>query len=272
LVTLIAAADQAQRCRPFRLSVRRLFWVSAGVAADVRATIVFLGIVLGACAHQPSQLSTDIGEIPAPEVEVGADGNYWWYARFEMDWGEGQRPDFSQNLIVAHEVIAPVLARHSDQILLWRFHRRARHDAAGHQFSFIFFSTPQAARTIYDDISSNPVVESLLKSGNLIALKIDDTSWPHRAGISATSDASWPEPIQNSWPYFIMGVSLMWLDLVEQEVDPDELGSRRSISARLEYYREIEEQITALWKRVGRHALFHHINAIYGYEPLEMVF
>ena len=105
-----------------------------------------------------------------------------------------------------------------------------------------------------------------------MALKLDDPVNPTRSAISATSDRNWPDSIQNSWPYFIMGVSLMWLDLLEQTVDLDELGARNSIPGRLEYYSDIHDQLTALWKQVGRHAMFHHINAIYGYEPLELVF
>jgi len=234
--------------------------------------ILFLCIALGACAHQPGEVSTDIGAVPAPKTIVDQRGNYWWYARFQMEWKENQPPDFSKNLILAHEVLAPLLTRHSDEILLWRFHRRAARDAAGHQFSFIFYSTPEAARAIYADISSNPVVKELLKSGDLVAVKLDDTTRPQRATISATSDHNWPASIQKSWPYFIMGVSLMWLDLAEQTVDPHELASRRGIWDRLEYYKEITSRITALWKQVGRHAFFHHINAIYGYEPLEILF
>ncbi len=246
-------------------------------AAELReivrfAAVLIIGICLAACAHQPSAVSTDVGALPAPEAQIDPGNNYWWYARFEMDWGRERRADFSQNLIVAREIVAPLLARHFEEIVLWRFHRRAAHDEAGHQFSFIFYSTLGAARAIYDDISANRVVEDLLNSGNLLKLKLDDPARPRRAGIAGTSDPDWPKPIQNSWPYFIMGVSLMWLDLLEQTVDLDELGSRHGIDQRLEYYREVHEQITALWKQVGRHALFHHINAIYGYEPLELVF
>lgn len=234
--------------------------------------ILFLVVTLGACAHQPSQVATDTRAMPSPEVRIEEDGNYWWYARFQMAWGEKERPDFSQNLIIAHEVIAPLLARHASEIRLWRFHRRAAHDPTGHQFSFIFYSTPEAARAIYDDISAQRIVDRLQKSGNLIALKLDDTARPQRAAISGTSDPNWPDSIQRSWPYFIMGVSLMWLDLLEQTVDPNELGSRLSVSKRLKYYKEIDNQITALWKHSGRHAFFHHISGIYGYEPLDFIF
>lgn len=235
-------------------------------------SVLFLGIILVACAHQPRPSTTDTSAAPAPQIQVSEEGNYWWYARFEMDWGEEKRADFSQNLIVAREVIAPLLVRFSDDIELWRFHRRAAHDEAGHQFSFIFYSTPEVAGAIYDAISSDQVVEALLNSGDLVALKLDDPDSPQRSAISATSDGNWPESIQNSWPYFIMGVCLMWLDLLEQTVDIDELGLHTGIPERLEYYTGVHEQLTAVWKQFGRHALFHHINAIYGYEPLELVF
>jgi hypothetical protein len=235
-------------------------------------TGLLLGVLLAACAHQRPAVSTDTGALPAPDMQVDQQGLYWWYARFEMDWGEERRADFSQNLIIAHEVVAPLLLRYSDEIELWRFHRRAAHDVAGHQFSFIFYASPEAARAIFDAISASALVDELLDSGDLVALKLDDPGRPQRSSIAGTSDSSWPRRVQNSWPYFIMGVSLMWLDLLEQTVDREALGALTDIPGRLEYYRKVHEDITALWKEVGRHALFHHINAIYGYEPLELVF
>ena len=237
-----------------------------------RRALVMLFVFLVGCAHQQPADSIDIGEMPTPVAQIDRTDEFWWYARFEMDWGEKPRADFSQNLIIAREVIAPLLIRHDGKIMLWRFHRRAAHDEAGHQFSFIFYATPAAAKAVYDDIRADSVVEALQSSGDLIELKLDDPAVPRRNGIAGASDPNWPQSIQNSWPYFIMGVSLMWLDLVAQSVDVDELDVRSTIPARLGYYREVHDRITRLWKQVGRHALFHHINAIYGYEPLEITF
>lgn len=243
------------------------------MTAGIRS-IFFSIFLLASCAHQQPAVTidADTGAVPAPNLQVSQAGNYWWYARFKMDWGDGRRADFSQNLIIAHEVISPLLVRYSDEIGLWRFHRRASHDEAGHQFSFIFYTTPDAARRVFEYIGGAPVVKGLLESGDLLKLILDDPARPQRASIAATSDPNWPDSIQNSWPYFIMGVSLMWLDLLEQTVDPDEIASQPGISVRLDYYREVNDELTALWKRVGRHAMFHHINAIYGYEALELVF
>ena len=34
------------------------------------------------------------------------------------------------------------------------------------------------------------------------------------------------------------------------------------------FYNQINESIIELWQEEGRHALLHHLNAIFGYEPL----
>ena len=36
----------------------------------------------------------------------------------------------------------------------------------------------------------------------------------------------------------------------------------------LAFYKKVEESVTEAWKREGRHAYLHHLNAIFGYEPL----
>ena len=35
-------------------------------------------------------------------------------------------------------------------------------------------------------------------------------------------------------------------------------------------YREVNEAITRSWQKEGRHALLHHLNAIFGYEPIKI--
>ncbi len=71
------------------------------------------------------------------EEKTGAKG--WWYAKFRMDWPKDAEPLWHMDPLLAHRVIAPVLSRYSEEISLWRFHRRAAPDASGHQFSFIFY-------------------------------------------------------------------------------------------------------------------------------------
>ena len=84
-------------------------------------------LTLSACAGSGTNVLRDTPVEPVGG-DVEAPGNHWWYARFQMVWPEGQEPDFSNNLIVAHEIVAPALRRHQAEIALWRVHRRARRD------------------------------------------------------------------------------------------------------------------------------------------------
>ena len=127
-------------------------------------TLVVSGLLLAACTHTPSQAPAD-RVVSEPGVLAQDDAmRYWWYARFEMQWPTNTRPDFSKNLAVAHEVVAPLVDRHADRIPLWRFHRRARRDRDGHQFAFIFYATREQARAVFAEIQAHPTVAELTAS------------------------------------------------------------------------------------------------------------
>ena len=69
-----------------------------------------------------------------------------------------------------------------------------------------------------------------------------------------------------------MGVSILWLDLLNQEANEEQLDPSATINTQLQHYKRINEQLTRHWKTQGRHAFFHHISGIFGYEPLEIRF
>ncbi len=102
--------------------------------------VLMVVVVCGCAGVEKSPEPVVVKHISSPqEMRLSGEDNYWWHARFKMSWLKADSaPDFSKDLIVINEVIAPVLAVHVDDIKLWRFHRRAGRDAAGHQFSFIF--------------------------------------------------------------------------------------------------------------------------------------
>jgi hypothetical protein len=193
--------------------------------------------------------------------------NGWWYAGFHMNWPEGTGPAWSTDLLIAHRVVAPVLTRFESNIVLWRFHRRAARDEAGHRFSFIFYSTPETARKVYAALDSSAVLEDLKTAGIVLNVAFDDTNKITRPQIEDTSDRHWSEPLQKSWPYFIMGVSRTWLDLIEQFANdgrPKPLG----LDAMQAFYRDIDESIGTTWMKEGSHAFLHHLNAVFGYIPV----
>ncbi len=191
----------------------------------------------------------------------------WWYASFHINWPEGGEPSWSTDLLIAHRIVAPVLARYESKISLWRFHRRAAPDQAGHRFSFIFYCTPDTARKIFAALDSSVVLEDMKSAGIILEAAFDDTKKIPRPEIEATSDRHWSVPLQKSWPYFIMGVSRTWLDLIDQFANdgrPKPLG----LSEMEVFYRDIDESVRKTWATEGGHAFLHHLNAVFEYGPV----
>ncbi len=199
---------------------------------------------------------------PTP-LSAGEEVPYWWYSRFRLAWPDGEPAPWDPDLLLAHRVLRPILQGEGDQVDLWRFHRRARRDAAGRQFSFIYRATPATAQRIQARIDADPEVARLLRKGTLIAVHHDDPARPQRPGIGETSDPAWTPEMQRAWPSFIMGVSQHWLDLIH-ELDARK-GLPRAADAR---YATINDDLEMLWRQQGGHALLHHLSAVFGYREL----
>ena len=196
--------------------------------------------------------------------------NGWWYVRFKMAWPEGSEPAWYMDPLLADRVISPVLQQYSQNIVLWRFHRRAVRDHAGHQFSFIFYSSPETARSIYTSIAANSTLNQLTKHGMVINVSYDDTKTVAKPDIEDTSDSKWSPNLQKAWPYFIMGTSKTWLDLIELNVQQSSADSESlSIEDLKTFYIGVNNSIDALWQKEGSHAFLHHLNAIFGYVPVQ---
>jgi hypothetical protein len=193
----------------------------------------------------------------------------WWHARYRIKWSEGEEPAWHIDLLLAHRLIAPVLHRFSSDITLWRFHRRAFRDDEGHQFSFTFYTSPGMANKIFKCLKSDALIGKMERSGLIILDIYDDTSRISAPDIADTSDGNWDPLIRNSWPFFIMGVCQMWLSLVE-DIACNKTGQKKSaaLSRLVSDYRQINEMIKSLWREQGCHSLLHHLNAIFGYEPV----
>lgn len=221
----------------------------------MKVWLLFGLILLAGCAAAPPQSKL------VPQVSSNA-GMGWWYAAFEFDWPEGEPPAWHRDVMVAHRIVAPVLQDYRVKIQWWRIHRRAGRDGAGHRFSFIFYTDPETARSIYTAIDSDPDLEAWRQRGSILRVQFDDPSRITRPHVEDTSDPAWPELIQKTWPAYIMGVSQMWLDLVIRlaaEHAPDTLEEAP--------YRNVQEELDRLWAANANHAFLHHLNAIYAYQP-----
>ena len=252
----------------------------------VFAVLVLLSLsTISACSKAPQ-----VKETPAEGVEtqsglLASEAQGWWYLRYKIYWPGAdelndsengndtqdtqEQPSWYMGPLIADQIVAPVIKQLGQDLFLWRFHRRAADDSSGHQFSFIFYSTPEVADRVAEAIKANPLVDQLIEAGLLVEVKYPDTAIIDKPRISDTSDQDWPDEIQTSWPIFIMGASQMWLMMVETIADANpEAEKVRSVDELVTLYQAVEEKIDTLWRTESRHAYFHHLNALFGYEQL----
>jgi hypothetical protein len=230
------------------------------------SVFVLLIIVVAGCAATGTGRQPDAIAPPPPEI-ASSDG--WWQASFRMYWPQEQEALWHIDLLIAHEIVAPVLEQYKDRIALWRFHRRAARDEAGHQFSLLFYSSAATAYQVFNRLRSNELLSEMKSSGTIISDHYDNTNKITKPRIKDTSDKRWPPSIRKSWPYYIMGASRMWLNLIADiRASQPNAGPFLSLQDKETLYKEVNAAITELWKQNGRHAFLHHLNALFGYEPV----
>ena len=232
----------------------------------IPALLIFWVMVMAGCAMtQPVELPKTIA--PPPQEIASSDG--WWFARFRMQWPVGEAVNWHWDLLIAHKIVAPVLEQYQDRIHLWRFHRRANRDGAGHQFSFIFYTSAETAYEVFSRLRSNELLSELIFAQMVIEDLYDNTDRIDKPRIEDASDPNWPLSIQKNWPYFIMGVSRMWLNLISDAIAgmPDS-GSRPSLQEIELQYKKANAAVSELWQNEGQHAFLHHLSALFGYRPI----
>ena len=202
-----------------------------------------------------------------PHAINAMDDSFWWRCKFKHVWPENRAPDWAVDLLIAHAVVSPVLSKYTADISYWRFHRRTARDKAGHQFTFFFYSKPEIASAVFAEIDKSDVLNDALNGNIVRKVAMDNPEYPQLPHIGDTSDPHWSPEVQQNWPSYIMGVSSLWLGLI---ADYFHNSDRRadSIGELLEEYRKVDAEITANWRNQGQHAFLHHLNAVFGYQPM----
>ena len=237
-----------------------------------RLVIAVLILFLSACSYNYSSQETPLQQVSLEQIKSNQQ-ELWWRVRFRFHWPEDENLDFSYHLLIADQILKPIIDKHKDQLTLWRFHRRAARDNSGHQFSFIFYTTEEIAGEINNRIEDHSIVNQLKLAKVLEVVRFtnpkkDQASQVESQKIEATSDPIWPIEVQKSWPVFIQGVSQSWLDFIHQEQGDDYSPDFSNIQQMLDFYRGLDQRITDKWGLYGRHAYFHHINGLFGYSPV----
>lgn len=232
-------------------------------------TICLLGFLMCGCSVGKKPIQDAGTHNTPPSYRVLAD-YYWWRCNFKIFWPANARPDLVIDLFLAHAVVSPVLGQHINDIPYWRFHRRAARDQAGHQFSLLFYSKPEVASAIFAEIHKSEMLERAIETKLVEKVITDNPDHPHLFAIESTSDTHWSLNLQQNWPSYIMGVSSLWLGLINDSFQgsPEEFADTYEL---LEKYRQIDKKIDKIWKTEGQHALLHHLSAVFGYKPLIII-
>jgi len=232
----------------------------------ISVLLFLLMMVIAGCATTGPGKSPEM-IAPPPEEIASSDG--WWFAKFRMHWPAEDQANWHWDLLIAHKIVAPVLEQYQDRIRLWRFHRRAVRDGGGHQFSFIFYASAETAYQVFNMLRSNELLPEMKSAGMIIKDLYDNPDKITKPRIEDSSDASWPPSIQKNWPYFIMGASQMWLNLISETIaDMPNPDNPLSLQENEEHYKKANAAITALWQEEGQHAFLHHLSALFGYRPI----
>ncbi len=235
-----------------------------------QACLAVACIVLAACTT-----TINVNPYPAIEPEKGRldmdlQQLSWWHLRFKLNWPENESPDFSSHLLLAEQVLLPIILEHEDQLQLWRFHRRAGRDSAGHQFSLIFFAGQDTAERIGREVSENMLTTWLQEASVLERTSLDPSDPEELGRLEGTSDRGWPEDVQRSWPWFIMGASQSWLMQLQQVSHNLGLAESEEYQELVQHYRDVAAVMNGQWRDFGEHAYLHHLSALYGYQPVKL--
>jgi len=228
---------------------------------------LFICLLTSGCVS----ISPRVASEPAAFTQTTADQvtKGWWAVRLKIHWPDGAEPSWYLDTLLADRVVRPALSEHQSAIELWRVHRRAKRDEAGHQFSFIFYASPAAARKIYGHIQANATLKMMQSSGLIDRVGDESTDRVSKPDIEDTSDPNWSPMLQKAWPFFIMGVSQTWLELIQLEVRQTGAGKRSTVADLTGLYRRVNDAVADLWQQEGGHAFLHHLNAIFGYVPVQ---
>lgn len=235
-----------------------------------RICLLVVSLALAACTST-AQVKPAVAFVPeAAALDAEQAGRDWWQLRFRFVWEEDEAPDFSAHLLIAEQLLLPIIVEQQSALALWRFHRRAGPGDSGNQFSLIFYADAATAERIHREVASAPLTQWLLQNKLIDKVRFAQRSPEELGRLELTSDPEWPIEIQRSWPYYAMGASQTWLMLVQELSQQDAPVGDVDFNTLLLHYRDVDARLNAQWRSFGQHAYLHHLSAIFGYQPLQI--
>jgi hypothetical protein len=234
------------------------------------AFVLFSGCALITPVKQSGCKGTTCND--ADSFDPGAAGHAtlgWWQIAIHYTWPENTEPAWHLDSFAADQIFYPIMQDSRTGIELWRFHRRAARDKAGHRFSWFFYSNSETARKIIVQVQADAGLQQLVNAGLVDSVTYSDIQLNSKPDIEDTSDNSWSLELQVAWPYYIQGASEMWMSLLRQLAQSTPPNAESvSLEGKLELYKRIQLQMDDIWQQQGSHAFLHHLNALFGYNML----
>ena len=221
------------------------------------------------CASIPGEPPTSPEDalVMPSSGSIGGDQR-WWRVRFRIAWPDDSEPSWHVDALLADQVLAPLLDELSPRFALWRFHRRAARDPAGHQLSFLFYADRETAAVALTRIEASELLSTLVDDGVVRKILLPDPAGAALPALESTSDPAWPIEIQRSWPWYIMGISQHWARLIREVRSSVPPPASVHAAALLEHYLAVNQTVTELWRDNGQHVYLHHLSGAFGYQPL----
>ncbi len=99
------------------------------------------------------------------------------------------------------------------------------------------------ARKVNARIAASPRLAQWQRKGIIEKVMYDDPGKPRRHGIGDTSDKSREPEMQPAWPFYIMVVSRLWLELIREYGHPGDVPP-----APVERYQSLSRALKTLWR------------------------
>lgn len=202
--------------------------------------------------------------------------NYWYRVTIQIPKDIKLYKTFKLGQIdsIIHYILAAeVFSKYINKVELWRFSRYSYNFDDVIIMKFKFYCEKVIFDRIKPKILDDAIVKKLEKEG-LIKIGIEKATESNKK-IGSDRDDNWPYLISESWPYFINGLSRMWLRmiLVEKEKYLRENYINNNIREMdlfklFTVYKVIKENVVDNWIKWGSHAICHHANALFGYHPI----
>lgn len=155
------------------------------------------------------------------------------------------------SFIIINRIFRPIIREKLTDIKYdhWRFHSRSDGTDANVKIIIYTDATNWDKLIRLDDKKLNGLPEDFpLKIAFTDCKDQGETERSKEIGGSSTPD--WPKPSQDTFPSYIQGVCECYISLIEQ------------IDATIIY-----AQVKSVWINYGWHAFYHHLGAIFQYEP-----